>query len=78
MSHLLKLGQILNYRYPITFNLDNFYIASSDKGVKVKDSDAEAAVRIENGDLVMINIQFADNASGFVSNRLHWSKSIIY
>ena len=48
------------------FTIDNFYIASSDKGVKVKDSDAEAAVRIENGDLVMTNVQFADNASGFV------------
>ncbi|MDO5972532.1 hypothetical protein Q4Q35_22245 [Flavivirga aquimarina] len=48
------------------FNVDNFYIAETDLGVKVKDTDAEAAVRIENGDLVMTNIQFASNATGFV------------
>ncbi|MFD2566640.1 hypothetical protein [Pseudotenacibaculum haliotis] len=47
------------------FTIDNFYIAGTDLGVKVKDTDAEAGVRIENGDLVMTDVQFADNASGF-------------
>ncbi|WP_299712609.1 hypothetical protein [uncultured Tenacibaculum sp.] len=47
------------------FNIDNFYISGVDLGVKVKDTDAEAGVRIENGDLVMTNVQFASNATGF-------------
>ncbi|MDY0781280.1 hypothetical protein [Tenacibaculum sp. IB213877] len=47
------------------FSIDNFYIASVDLGVKVKDTDAEAAVRIENGELVMTNVQFANNTAGF-------------
>ena len=49
------------------FTLTNFYIANADLGVKVKDTDAEAAVRIENGDLVMTNIQFAANQAGFMN-----------
>jgi hypothetical protein len=49
------------------FTVDNFYVAQTDLGVKVKSTDAEAAVRIENGDLVMTNVQFASNASGFVT-----------
>ena len=47
------------------FNFQNFYIANSNLGVKVKDTDAEAGVRIEAGELVMQNVQFANNASGF-------------
>jgi len=48
------------------FSIDNFYIAGVDKGVKIKSDDAEAAVRVEANDLVMTNVQFADNADGFV------------
>ena len=47
------------------FTIDNFYISGVDLGVKVKDTDAEAAVRIEAGDLEMTNVEFADNAGGF-------------
>ncbi|WP_211354885.1 hypothetical protein, partial [Tenacibaculum adriaticum] len=47
------------------FNIDNLYIANVDLGVKVKDTDSEAAARIENGDLVMTNVQFANNVAGF-------------
>ena len=35
-------------------------------GVKVKSTDAEAAVRIEAGDLVMTNVEFANSTTGFV------------
>ena len=48
------------------FNIDNFYTDGIDLGVKVKSTDAEAAVRIENGDLVMTNVEFVNNAAGFV------------
>ena len=48
-----------------SFTINNFYIAETNLGVKVKDTDAEAATRIENGDLVMTNVQFASNASSF-------------
>ena len=47
------------------FNIDNFYIAGANLGVKVKDTDLPAGVRIEAGDLVMTNVQFASNATGF-------------
>ncbi|WP_242202981.1 hypothetical protein [Aestuariivivens insulae] len=47
------------------FNIDNFYIAGVNLGVKVKDTDAEAGVRIEADNLVMTNVQFAENTSGF-------------
>ena len=49
------------------FNFDNFYIAKTDLGVKVKDTDTEAGLRIENGDLVMTNVQFAANQTGFTN-----------
>ena len=48
------------------FTIDNFYTDGINLGVKVKDSDAEAAVRIEAGDLVMTNVEFANSATGFV------------
>ncbi|WP_299672155.1 hypothetical protein [uncultured Polaribacter sp.] len=48
------------------FTIDNFYIASSNLGVKVSSTDAEAAARLEAGALVMTNVQFANNISGFV------------
>ena len=48
------------------FNIDNFYTDGIDLGVKVKSTDAEAAVRIENNDLVMTNVEFANNVAGFV------------
>ncbi|WP_299004516.1 hypothetical protein [uncultured Tenacibaculum sp.] len=47
------------------FTIENFYVSGVDLGVKVKDTDAEAAVRIENGDLKMTNVQFAENVDGF-------------
>ena len=48
------------------FSVDNFYIAGVDLGVKVKSTDAEAGVRIEADNLVMTNVQFAENAASFV------------
>ncbi|MDO6674223.1 hypothetical protein Q4517_01500 [Tenacibaculum sp. 1_MG-2023] len=47
------------------FTIDNLYISGVDLGVKAKSTDAEAGVRIENGDLKMTNIQFANNVAGF-------------
>ena len=49
------------------FSVDNFYIAGVDLGVKVKSTDAPAAVRLEADKLVMTNIQFAENVTGFVT-----------
>ena len=48
------------------FDIDNFYIASVDLGVKIKDTDTDAASRIEANELIMKNVQFADNATDFV------------
>ncbi|MEO9570625.1 MAG: hypothetical protein ABJH82_12120 [Polaribacter sp.] len=48
-----------------SFNIDNFYVSGANLGVKVKSTDTDAAARIEAGDLVITNIEFADNASGF-------------
>jgi len=42
------------------FTIDNFYTSNVNLGVNVKDSDAPAGVRIENGDLTITNIQFAN------------------
>jgi hypothetical protein len=47
------------------FNIDNFYIASVDLGVKVKSSDAAAIARIDADKLVMTDVQFASDATGF-------------
>lgn len=47
------------------FTVENFYIASVNLGVKVKSSDAAAGARIETGDLVMTNVQFANNTADF-------------
>ncbi|MBL4605672.1 MAG: hypothetical protein JKY02_08455 [Flavobacteriaceae bacterium] len=48
------------------FTIDNFYVEGVNLGVKVKSTDAEAGVRIENGDLVMTNVQFVNSMTGFV------------
>ncbi|MEX0273517.1 MAG: hypothetical protein AB3N16_03980 [Flavobacteriaceae bacterium] len=48
------------------FTVDNMYVSGVNLGVRVKDSDTEANTRIANGDLVMTNITFADNADGFI------------
>jgi len=48
-----------------SFTITNFYTDSIDLGVKVKDTDAEAAVRIENGDLSISPMQFDNTAAGF-------------
>ena len=48
------------------FTIDNFYTSGVDVGITVKDTDAEAAARIENGDLAITNIQFADAPAGLV------------
>ena len=47
------------------FTITNFYTSGIDLGVKVKDTDAEAAVRIENDDLSINPMQFASPAGGF-------------
>ncbi|CAL2089187.1 conserved exported protein of unknown function [Tenacibaculum sp. 190524A02b] len=47
------------------FTIDNFYISGVNLGVKVKSTDAPANTRIQNGDLKMTNVQFAENADGF-------------
>ncbi|MEZ4809518.1 MAG: hypothetical protein R2819_04095 [Allomuricauda sp.] len=49
------------------FTIDNFYTLGIDLGVKVTGTDAEAAVRIENGDLTITNFQFAETAEGFAA-----------
>lgn len=38
--------------------IDNFYTKGINLGVKIKDSDTDAAARIEAGDLVITNMQF--------------------
>jgi len=48
-----------------SFTITNFYTDAVDLGVKVKDTDAEAAVRIENGDLSINPMQFDNPAAGF-------------
>ena len=48
-----------------SFTITNFYTDAIDLGVKVKDTDAEAAVRIENGDLSINPMQFDNPAVGF-------------
>lgn len=48
------------------FTIDNFYISGVNLGVKVSGSDTEAAVRLENDDLVMTNVEFANNLGGFL------------
>lgn len=48
------------------FSIENFYTDGINLGVKVKSTDAEAAVRIEAGDLVMTNVEFANSTTGFV------------
>ena len=48
-----------------SFTITNFYTDAIDLGVKVKDTDAEAAVRIENGDLSINPMQFDNPAAGF-------------
>ncbi|MEZ4874861.1 MAG: hypothetical protein R2793_05300 [Flavobacteriaceae bacterium] len=48
------------------FTINNFYATNVDLGVFVKDTDAEAAARIEAGDLQINNIQFADTPAGFM------------
>jgi hypothetical protein len=48
-----------------SFTITNFYTDGIDLGVKVKDTDAEAAVRIENGDLSINPMQFDNPAAGF-------------
>ena len=47
------------------FTIDNLYVSNSDLGLNVKDSDAEAGVRIENGDLTITNAQFANTPDSF-------------
>ena len=48
-----------------TFTFSNIFVSDVDLGVNVKDTDVEAAVRIENGDLLVDPIQFDNNATGF-------------
>src|SRR6056300_524461 len=50
------------------FTINNFYTTGIDKAVKVKTADTNSIARIEAGDLVMTNVQFADSAEGFVAH----------
>ncbi len=45
--------------------IDNFYISNAAFGITVESSDAPAIARIDNGDLTITNIQFADEPMGF-------------
>ncbi|GAB1856778.1 hypothetical protein MHTCC0001_16140 [Flavobacteriaceae bacterium MHTCC 0001] len=47
------------------FTVENFFVSGADLGIKVKDTDTEANTRIDNGDLDITDIQFADTPSGF-------------
>jgi len=47
------------------WNVDNIYVSDVDLGFMVTPGDTPAADRIEAGDLVVTNIQFADLADGF-------------
>ncbi|MEE9362588.1 MAG: hypothetical protein V3U92_08325 [Cellulophaga sp.] len=47
------------------FTVDNFYTTGINLGIKVKNTDTEAGVRIEAGKLVITNIQFDEKAAGF-------------
>lgn len=47
------------------FIVDNFYVSASNLGIKVTDTDTEANTRIDNGDLQVTNVQFADTPEGF-------------
>lgn len=42
------------------FTINNFYTSNVDLGIKVTDTDTDAAARIENGNLQINNIQFAN------------------
>ncbi len=50
------------------FTIDNFYAKGVNLGVKVKSTDTNASDRIEAGELIMTNVQFADSAEGFVAH----------
>ena len=47
------------------FTIDNFYAYNVDLGIKWKDTDTPAVTRVTNGDLVITNMQFANNVDGF-------------
>ena len=46
------------------FKIDNFYTSNVSLGINVKESDAQAAARIEAGDLEITNIIFANIPTG--------------
>ena len=60
------------------FTIDNFYASDIDLGVNVTDGDAPAAARIENGDLTISNIQFADAADGFAATNYAGANQSFY
>lgn len=60
------------------FTIDNFYTSNIDFGITVKDTDAEAAVRIEAGDLAITNIQFADTPAEFQATDYTGSNQSFY
>ena len=49
------------------FTVSNFFVSGADLGVRVKDTDTEANTRIDNGDLNITDIQFADTPTGFAT-----------
>ncbi|WP_438710889.1 hypothetical protein ACSTS3_19845 [Aquimarina muelleri] len=46
------------------FTISNFYTSGVDLGIKIKNTDTEAAARVENGSLKINNIQFANASDG--------------
>jgi hypothetical protein len=49
------------------FTISNFYTSDVNLGIRVKDDDAEAAARIEAGDLTINGIQFANAPSDLLN-----------
>ncbi|SMC44254.1 hypothetical protein [Cellulophaga tyrosinoxydans] len=48
------------------FTIENFYTSGINLGIKVKNTDTDAAARIEANDLKITNIQFDATVSGFL------------
>ena len=60
------------------FTIDNFFVSGCDLGVNVKDTDTEANTRIDNDNLAITNIQFADTPTGFAATNYAGTNSDFY
>jgi hypothetical protein len=70
LSHITVLGPVTEGALYFkegggSFTITDFYTDSIDLGVKVKDTDAAAAARIENGDLIISAMQFDNPSTDF-------------